>query len=334
MYKKTTMAILGLSISGIAAAGMYSAPPAPTCVPGDVTVPCEAKKWDLGIQALYLRPVYDADRVYENVTSDHHYNHLDTDWDWGFRLEGSYHFSTGNDITMNWTHYDNDHSQGGFNGALLTPIPQITFPVSADFSQEYQNKFDQVNLVFGQHVDMGMVKNARFYGGLQYADIRLDTQNNYVTPANLLPIFNLAGITSISAYRNADFNGVGPVTGIDYSYDLSNSFSITANGAAAILYGTSRTSSGWIASNGLMYRTLYGSKKAIVPELEAKLGVNYAHMAGEGVLNIQAGYQVMNYFNALQTSPLITVAGVIPAVKNTDYGLYGPYFGVKWIGNA
>src|SRR3989338_274579 len=150
MLKKTTMAVLGLSISGMAAAGMYSAPPAPTCVPGDVTVPCEAKLWDLGIQALYLRPVLDADRAYESLSNDgHHYNNLDTDWDWGFRLEGSYHFSTGNDITMNWSHYDNDQYHDGFNGTLA--IPGFSVLPFADYAVQSQNKFDQVNLVFGQH---------------------------------------------------------------------------------------------------------------------------------------------------------------------------------------
>ena len=233
---------------------------------------------------------------------------------------------------MNWCNYDNDQYNDGFNGTLA--IPGFSVLPFADYAVQSQNKFDQVNLVFGQHVDMGMVKNARFYAGLQYADIRLDTENNYVLPAGLVPVLNQNGITGISAFRNADFSGVGPVTGIDYSYDITGGLSITANGSAAILYGTSRASSGWIVANGLMFNTLYGSKKAIVPELEAKLGLNYAHATAEGVLNIQAGYQVLNYFNALQTSPILFNPATVPAVKDTDYGLYGPYFGVKWVGNA
>lgn len=324
MLKKTTLAILGLAASGFASAGMYSTPPAPSCTPGDVTVPCVENKWDLGVQALYLKPVYSAAKGY-NLTNPltSNFQELDSKWDWGYRLEGSYHFNTGNDLSMTWIHYDVNSNHGNYTGALPLPFTSIT-----PFSTGLANKFDQVNLVMGQHVDFGLLKNARFYGGLQYAKIRVDQRNHFATiPA----AYAAMGVGAIDQFDNSDFNGAGPVVGIDYSYDLPQSFSITANTAGSILYGSSRYSSGVVLQpNGLVPISAYANKKSIVPSLEAKLGLNYAYEMAQGALNIEGGYQAINYFSALENRTLFGFGNV----ASSDFGLYGPYLGIKWVANA
>lgn len=319
MLKKTTLAILGLAASSFVSAGTMG----PTCVPGDVTVPCEVKQWDLGVQALYLQPISSSHRGYEFAQSQtqspyFHLRDLEDDWDWGYRLEGSYHFNTGNDITMTWVHFDNDDShQSGFAGVTpLTGIALVPFGVKVD------DRFDQVNLVMGQHVDMGLRKDARFYAGLQYAKIRVDTRYAY---ALSVPVIAPAGVVQ---NRDTDFNGVGPVVGIDYAYELAYGFSVTANGAASILYGSSRFNDSFIfAPSGLVPLNIYASKKSVVPGVEAKLGLKYGYEMGQGVLNIEGGYQVINYFDSLQNLSLFG------ELKNADFGLYGPYLGLKWVGN-
>ncbi len=303
MYKMT-LAILGLVINSFVFAGTMSSFPARSCIPGDLTVPCEASRWDIGVQALYLKPVYSAGEVYEYASAGI-FKDVDK-WDWGYRIEGSYHFNTGNDLTMNWSHYDVDSNHSGYAGL--------------------DNKFDQVNLVMGQQVDMGLVKNAHFYGGLQYAKILVDKTNSYLT----VPPAIAAVAVGLSQYRNRDFNGVGPVIGVDYSYDLPYGLSLTADAAGSILYGTARYSSGFVFSpSNLVQASVYASKKAIVPSLEAKLGLNYAHGFAQGILNFVGGYQVINYFDVIETRG---TAG-FSAVASSNFGLFGPYFGLKWIGN-
>ncbi|WED43024.1 Lpg1974 family pore-forming outer membrane protein [Legionella cardiaca] len=314
MLKKTTLAILCMATSSFVSAGTMG----PACVPGDVTVPCEAKKWDIGAQALYLQPIYSAQRGYE-YRPNSNVKGIDDDWAWGYRLEGSYHFNTGNDITMTWVHFDSEDSrQSGFAG--VTPFTGL---LEVPFDITFNDRFDQVNLVMGQHVDMGLLKNARFYAGLQYARIRIDTDYIY---ALTLPGVAPAGVVQD---RDTDFNGVGPVIGIDYSYDLAHGFSVTANGAASVLYGTTRLNDSFVfAPNGLVPVSIYASKKAVVPGVQAKLGLNYACELTQGVLNIEGGYQVIDYFDALQTRDICC-----GRLKNSDFGLYGPYLGAKWVGN-
>lgn len=317
MLKRITIALLGFIASDFLAAGTMG----PVCTPGNVTVPCIANAWDLGVQALYLRSVFDADKAYAIDSLFPIVNEeVKNDWDWGYRLEGSYHFNTGNDITINWTHYKGDVDFAGTHG-FIPAFQVVNFP----YTMHNEDRFDQVNLVMGQHVDFGLVKKMRFYGGLQYANIQARSSQLY---AIVVPRI----ATSVSFFDNTDFKGVGPVLGIDYSYNLTDAFSLTANGASSILYGTQRYNIGYVANPvGGVIQSVYASKKAIVPNLEAKLGVNYAYAMSHGVLNIAGGYQALNYFNALQSQLNQNILG---SIANSDYGLYGPYFGVTYVGMA
>lgn len=312
---KKALALVGLSVSSFVFAGTMG----PICTPGNVTVPCEAQRWDIGVQALYLKAV--TNNSYARV-SEHVHDTIDSDWDWGSRLEGSFHFNTGNDVTLNWTHFSDSSTPSGFIGtvsvASLTNVP---------FTVNYDNRFDQVNLVMGQYADFSAVKHMRFYGGLQYANIQSNQTNFYSVAVPSLQI------TAISLFNNSDFKGVGPTIGIDYSYDLTDALSVTANGATGILYGTSRYNAGYVGSPiNLVMRSAYGAKKAMVPVVEAKLGLNYGYAMPQGVLNIEGGYQALNYFNALQAQALQNIAA--NTLLATDYGLYGPYLGVKYLANA
>jgi hypothetical protein len=320
MLKKTTLAVLGIAVSGFAAAGTMG----PVCTPTNVTVPCEERKWDLGVQALYLQPTYTADKGYER-RSTFSYRATEPDWGWGYRIEGSYHFHTGNDVTMTLMHYDIDTDRGGYIGPTRFDTSAVPYRLHE------QNKFDQVNLILGQQVDMGEWKKARFYGGLQYAKIRADINSNYTR----IPLALLSqGVLGFRQYRNADVDGVGPVIGIDYTHALGNGFSATANTATSILYGSTRYSEGYVfAPTGLIRFPSTGSHKTIVPSLEAKIGLNYTQEFAQGTLNLEGGFQALNYFLAFESRGQVGF-GTNTFVHNTDFGLYGPYFGAKWVGNV
>jgi len=189
MFKKTAIAALVLGVSGAASAAMYAPAPAPACSAGNVTVPCEKMAWDLGIHALYLRT---ANNALSGVAAADTYN---GDSDWGFRLEGSYHFGTGNDLTVEWTWFDNSYGTSG-NANYRTA------------------KYNVVNVEMGQHVDFGEMVDMRFHGGIQYADFQQE-----------------AGAASTSR----EDKGIGPRFGFDASYDFGNGFMFTGGSDVALL---------------------------------------------------------------------------------------------------
>jgi len=303
--KKTAVAVLALGSSAAFAGTM-----GPVCTPGSVTVPCESTAWDFGAQALYLQSVYDADLGYigNRVDGDRTtYLDNDQDWGWGFKIEGSYHFNTGNDFNVNWYHFSKSTDT---NSTAVVTLHGLTSTLND--TVRTKPRWDAVNLEFGQHVDFGEMKNVRFHGGAQFARIKSDFR---VTPRT-------AGDTGVAS-AEARFNGFGPRAGADMSYDWGNGVAVYANTAAAVLVGTSKAST---ANNVNLAATVstYGSKTAIVPELEAKLGAKYTYAMASGDLSADIGYMWQNYFNAQHLAPSV----------ESDFGLNGLYFGLKWVGNV
>lgn len=297
-FKKTALAVL-MSVSGAGFAGTMG----PVCQPGNVTVPCPSSAWDVGIQALYLKPSYSANAVYVgySLNGDRQIrNEFEPEWDWGFKLEGSYHFNTGNDINVNWYHY-NQSTRRSFT------VYSSTFEANIPYSTWIEPKWDAVNFEFGQHVDFGEYKDIRFHAGFQYLRLEHDIRNSN-------------GLTGVVHPFNLEFKGFGPRIGMDMAYNFNDAFAIYGNGAAALLVGDS-DANGQSAATSLY---ISSSKWTTVPELEAKTGIKYNHLCGSGVLTADAGYMWVNYFNAQHSVDL---------AEETNVAFNGPYIGLKWLGS-
>jgi len=318
--KKTAVAVLALGSSAVFAGTM-----GPVCTPGNVTVPCERTAWDFGGYALYLQPAYSADfgydgRIFSAADALNQFVDLDLGWGWGFKLEGSYHFNTGNDLNINWYHFDDDDGDDDFNGvaALVGVVDPDGDTLTG--ARTFRPKWDAVNVEWGQHVDFSEADKIRFHGGVQYARIKHDMA--FVSTA-----------TGAVGAAQTDYNGFGPRFGVDMTYYFGNGLGIYANGATALLVGNSGFST--LGNTGFATAAVsnFGSRTTIVPELEAKLGAKYTYAMAQGDLTLDVGWMWLNYFHPqhiLSTAVATDAAATI--VRESDFGLQGLYFGLKWVG--
>lgn len=326
--KKTAVAVLAFGSSAVFAGTM-----GPVCTPGSVTVPCASTAWDFGAQALYLKPSYSGYNYYNGSVINtagtvENYSRTPYNWGWGFKLEGSYHFNTGNDINLNWYHLDHT-TNNSIAGPLVVVVPAV-FGVDtiSGVSGSAQTKWDAVNLEFGQLSHFGEFKNIRFHGGVEYARIQANV--------NASGLF-AGSATATSFASNLKYDGFGPRIGADYAYNWGNGFAMYANGATALLVGSQSFNDSvndpalaYLLSGATTFSRNGSANAVIVPELEAKLGLTYTYAMAQGDLSLDAGWMWANYFNALQDG-----AGIgLGDTRDTNFAVQGPFVGLKWVGNV
>lgn len=325
--KKTAVAVLALSSSAVFAGTM-----GPVCSAVNVTVPCESTAWDVGARALYLQPVYSGGGYsYAAINNNNRYLDYNNTWGWGFMVEGSYHFETGSDANLNWYHFSRSANKSYTvnNAGGLGNLVSVTNTTTGNISTD--PKWDAVNLEFGQHVDFGEKKDIRFHGGVQYARIaNTTTLSATLTGAITSVAGNAAGTYSVSYQRKPTYNGFGPRVGADMGYAWGNGLGVYANGAMALLAGSSKVAISATDNQGNSL-TQSASKSTIAPELEAKLGLSYDYAVAQGDLTLDLGWMWVNYWNVTQS-----VAGIGPlsVAQEGGFGVQGLYFGLKWLGNV
>ncbi len=312
--KKTVVAVLALSSGVVFAGGM-----GPVCSAVNVTVPCESTAWDFGVSGLYLQPV-STSGAYNYIAQDPNgrYTNFASNWAWGFMIEGSYHYNTGNDANLNWYHVSRSSTKN-FAGPYTFGFG--TTPANTVGSASADPKWDAVNLEFGQRVNFGEDKNIRFHGGAQYTRV-----------ANSVNMAAVGGTTFSTAFANdPTFNGFGPRLGADLNYDWGNGLGVYANGAGAVLVGTAKGSYSVNLTSGAFTGSNFSSNSqtVVAPELEAKLGLKYDYSMAQGDLTLDIGWMWVNYFN-VQSSQLSTGVDIV----NSDFGLQGLVFGLKWLGDV
>ncbi|MCW8387276.1 Lpg1974 family pore-forming outer membrane protein [Fluoribacter dumoffii] len=325
MKKLATIMFCALGM-GMANAGTMG----PVCNPDNVTVPCPCNAWEIGISALYLQPTTNSPLLNPTILSlnggSYHGLKSKSAWDWGFLLQGGYHFNTGNDLNLNWLHFNGNSSKNFVvSFPVSTEIPDITNTAHL----KYDTDVDVVNLELAQSSDFGRKTNIRFYGGGQYVNSEIKrTERNYektrFTPTDTLFQYSTT---------HTKFQGAGPRVGIDMTHKLNYGFSLFAQSATALLLGERKAKLSGANLSGLASTSFsaYAKRSRIIPELEAKLGLNYQWMTpNNGTFSLMGGWMWQHYLNMFLMPPGGRT-NLSPVVTQNDFAMDGPFIKGKWV---
>lgn len=294
--KKSALALMALGLTGVATAGGFM--PAPACTNHPVTVPCERSAWDLGVTAYWLRPANDETTTESlntvNSSSTTNYAYTPDSYKFGFGLEGSYHWGTGNSLTLSWMHFDRSMSDA-------FPDAQSSTATFSTAGADYD--FDALVLDMGQRIDVGPNWDLDLRFGGEYTKFE----------QSILYAFNTTQATVDSGNYTADFQtskfrGIGPHAGFDSQYNIGSGFGLVGRSSVALLVGNMKASgydsAQFVNGNvtGTPTTTALGRRHAVVAGLDGKLGLNYTHVLSQGSLTLEGGYTVSKFINMSQSS--------------------------------
>lgn len=265
----------------------------PVCLDKPITIPCMYNAWDFDAQALYLKSAYTGEVINNPISSI----------DFVFRkANANPAWGAGFKIEGAY-HFNNGHD--------LTTNWYYYSKTTNDGFINVQPKWTAVNVEFGQHIDVSSSQDLRLYGGIHF--LRLDRR--LIFPA--LISNKLSSILHVAA--------VGGKIGADFAFKLPLGFAIYSKGGGALLAGANK-------SRNFQNRQILNlaSYDALIPELEIKLGLKYTYDLAENNVIIDGGFMWLNYFNAFyEITPIINPT----RLTESNYGLYGPYVGIKFVGN-
>lgn len=312
-------------LGGIFLAGMslsFAGGLGPLCNNEDVTFPCEQSAWAFGVDFPYLQSRIPALGYYGSSVperkADKQFNHLTYDWNWGFKLQGSYYFNTGNSIDVNWYHFTNSQTTALPNN-LNDPFQN---KLTQDVTGSNNPRWDEVDADFGQRIDLSKRSELKIYAGVEYVRVRFS--GGYSAQGLINPSVNFSG--NVAVLRDIIFNGFGPRIGANLLYGKIYGFSGYVQTATSALIGQSSFHRKLIYGQSVMITK--GQNDAIVPELQLKAGIQFIYPMAQSDLIIDGGWFFTNYFHIMHEG---VASGV---VHLSDFSIQGPYIGLRWIGST
>ncbi len=355
MIKKITAALFFV-LAGTSALAAQTDSSMPMVSGVVLMAPHQEGSWSFGLQANYLEP--DTNYKYFHTVLDPSFDDsniaytVGSDYDWGWGADISYHFpGNGRDVNFAFTQLNTSHSDSAVDPTKGFQIPLfngtfIRVEQSGKHSAEVETNYNSADLTFGQLIMVGQRLSLHPFAGLRYASIdykaktQADDSYIFLIPSDFNPRAEL-NVKDDSTWES-DFQGLGPRFGSDAEFNLGRGFSLRSTLGLSLLAGEidirekrsrkDRTEIDFFFGTVIFDETTNTDNKIdtntrVVPEADAKLSAMYTTYVDNGyTLSFEGGYQVTNYFDAVQNSVMSTQD---TSTQYTNYFIQGPYARVQ-----
>lgn len=255
--------------------------------------------------------------------------------DFGFCLYGTYNSESGCSFTtLSWTHLraTNSNRVGPVDPATGTTI--FIIPLDGTYSEataSEKQEYDRVVLQVGRFLYRNWCANFYAYAGIEFIDV---DQKHAIEALD---------INTLSEYQEkSEFYAFGFDLGIGGEYALGCGFNVSARtgGIAAVGRRKHRANSSFpitgrrsrdaaLQQVPITAKFNYPSSIAFVPGVEAGVGLSYLLSCGRTEFEIEIGYAIEHYFNALDVSSAGGDASEFDS-SCEDIGFAGPYLKVQF----
>lgn len=219
----------------------------------------------------------------------------------------------------NGTHRYSDFADGSIGfGSIF--FPDFSFPLMPDYISDALliYKLNQVDGKVGRkYSDVSGVYYLRPSVGIRWAELTHSLV--FAAPGEMI----------------GRFRGTGPLFSLEGRYGLPWGLGLTGYFDYAFLIGQANSHSS-LAIDGLgEFGFFWPKRNRVVNAVSGKIGLDYVYTYYDiGYFTLEGGYQVNEYFNALDTirGTLGGVDGIqrINAIETNSFSFQGPYISLSW----
>jgi len=248
-----------------------------------------------------------------NFTSENRPVSTSRQWDYKFTLGFDFPDNS-NNIEINYLSVNNSapafntYSSAAVFASYLFPNFVLPDPGSSFVSDAHlKYTIDQADISVGHYFgnERGPLRLHPFMG-LRYANI--EHSLTFAAPG----------------YANSQFDGVGPLFGIDAHYGNWNGFGLVGHLDTALLIG-SINSSTWLGLGG-SFNFESGKTDRVVGSMTGKLGLDFTWvMQNNSLLTAEAGYQINEYFDSSDVVHGNTFTRAVTDIQTDNVSYNGPY---------
>jgi hypothetical protein len=268
------------------------------------------------------------------------------DYHWGFDvgIAGLFH-CTNSKLSLDWERLHSTDTASRTvspDSNMIGPMFEIG-PDAAPYKKargKVNFQFDQVNLDYGTFINFGDRLQTNFFGGLSFARIYEKISAKF---------WNQGSFIIREVKVPSTFWGIGPQIGMDINYKIVKGFHLTGGIVAELLVGPQKNHTDYFSQspeltdlgfpNPNNQSTKDKKKTQVVPGVEGNIGLAYTvEFWKHCMFNIEAGYDVQVFFNAIQSIDMgsevdnvdiVTASGGVYArtflQTLSNFSLAGPY---------